>query len=225
MTINQSPCQGVDKYSRIIWDYLHVNHELHGADLILVLGSHDQRVAEWASEVFRNRLAPLIFVSGGRGKITKDQSLSEAEAFKGVLKTKGISPNSILIEDKSTNTGENIVNTKKLLKSRGVKVNKIIIVTKPYKERRDYATALKQWRGVQFQITSPRLTYDEYFDTYPRFGLTRQEAIALMVGDLQRIKEYPKLGFQIPQDMPDGVWEAFQALVKLGYTKHLIKPS
>lgn len=43
-----------------------------------------------------------------------------------------------------------------------------------------------------------------------------------MVGDLQRIKEFPKLGFQIEQDIPSDVWEAFEALVARGYDKYLL---
>lgn len=44
-----------------------------------------------------------------------------------------------------------------------------------------------------------------------------------MVGDLQRIKEYPKQGFQIEQEIPDEVWRAYEELVKLGYTQFLMK--
>lgn len=43
-----------------------------------------------------------------------------------------------------------------------------------------------------------------------------------MVGDLQRIKEYPAKGFQIPQEIPDNVWSAYEKLGCVGYTSHLI---
>jgi hypothetical protein len=43
-----------------------------------------------------------------------------------------------------------------------------------------------------------------------------------MVGDLQRIRLYPEKGFQIHQDIPDDVWDAYEELVKAGYTKYLI---
>jgi hypothetical protein len=43
-----------------------------------------------------------------------------------------------------------------------------------------------------------------------------------MVGDLQRIKLYPERGFQIYQDIPDDVWQAYEKLVGMGYTKHLV---
>ena len=43
-----------------------------------------------------------------------------------------------------------------------------------------------------------------------------------MVGDLQRIKLYPALGYQIAQEIPDEVWSAFEGLVRAGFDKYLI---
>ena len=44
-----------------------------------------------------------------------------------------------------------------------------------------------------------------------------------MAGDLQRIKLYAQKGFQIPQEIPINVWDAYEKLVETGYTKHLVK--
>jgi hypothetical protein len=44
-----------------------------------------------------------------------------------------------------------------------------------------------------------------------------------MVGDLQRLREYPARGYQIPQAIPAAVWKAFERLVELGYTKHVME--
>src|SRR3989338_5454204 len=44
-----------------------------------------------------------------------------------------------------------------------------------------------------------------------------------MVGDMQRIKEYPAKGFQIEQGIPNEVWQAYEFLVAQGYNKRLIK--
>ena len=45
-----------------------------------------------------------------------------------------------------------------------------------------------------------------------------------MVGDLQRIRVYAERGFQIPQEIPANVWSAYEKLVALGYTAHLVDP-
>ena len=44
-----------------------------------------------------------------------------------------------------------------------------------------------------------------------------------MVGDLQRILIYPARGFQIPQDVPEDVLDAYRQLVTAGYDKYLVK--
>ena len=54
---------------------------------------------------------------------------------------------------------------------------------------------MKQWPAddVNVQVTSPKLDYDEYFTD----ELDKTQIIDTMVGDLQRIIEYPKLGYQV----------------------------
>lgn len=213
-----------DKLAQVIWEYLKLDQKLEKADLIFVLGSHDTRVADRAAEVFKEGLAPIIVITGGYGKLTKEiWNQTEAQKFRDILIQKGVFENAIYLEEESTNTGENIAYTKKLLRKNNIKANSLILVTKPYKERRDYATMKKQWSEMDFQVTSPNLSYAEYFNAYPMFGLSRDDMIALMVGDLQRIKVYPRKGFQIKQDIPGEVWNAFEQLVKLGYDKYLVK--
>lgn len=80
---------------------------------------------------------------------------------------------------------------------------------------------MKQWPGTMKSIlvTSPGIPFDQY----PTNTLILEAIVHTMVGDLQRIIEYPKLGFQIEQDVPKEVMEAFEELIKAGYTNHLIK--
>jgi hypothetical protein len=44
-----------------------------------------------------------------------------------------------------------------------------------------------------------------------------------MIGDLQRIIEYPNKGFHIYQEVPKEVFEAYEELIAKGFTKHLIR--
>lgn len=210
--------------AKILWNYHRLNQTPRKADLILVLGSHDLRVAERGAELFLNGYAPRILFSGGLGKLTKDMGqLSEANKFAKVAIDKGVPADSILVEDKSTNSGENIQFCYKLLTEKGLIPKKMILVQKPYMERRSYATFLKQWperTKPVIMVTSPQLSFEDYC-----MGgeIPVGEVIDLMVGDLQRIREYPEKGFQIPQEIPEDVWAAYEELVKMGYTKHLIK--
>ncbi len=210
----------IDKLAKIIWNYHLLRQQVKKADCILVLGSHDTRVAERGAKLYLKGFAPLIVFSGRKGELTRRSfKRSEAETFAKVAGEMGVPKNKIIIENKSTNTGENIIFTKRLLKKLKLCPKSIILVQKPYMERRTYATFKKLWPKVKFYVTSPIITYEKY----PNKEIFKREFLNVMIGDLQRIKIYPKMGFQIKQTIPKIVWNAYKQLVKLGYNKHLIK--
>jgi uncharacterized SAM-binding protein YcdF (DUF218 family) len=207
-----------------VWNYHQLNHPLRRADAILVLCSHDMRVAERGAELFLAGWAPLLIFSGGLGSITKQLwKESEADQFARVAERMGVPRDHILIENQSTNTGENVVFTKRLLASKDIDITTFILVQKPYMERRTYATFCKQWPGKDLLVTSPQVSLDEYLNHYSNEALSADDVISIMVGDLQRIREYPKLGYQISQDIPADVWDAYEQLVKAGYDRHLLR--
>jgi uncharacterized SAM-binding protein YcdF (DUF218 family) len=217
MSINNEEIKGLAKR---IWDYHHLNHDLLKSDVILVLGSHDTRVAERAAELFLAGYAPVIIFSGGLGRLTKELwDKSEAEVFADIAIKMGVPAGNIIIENQSTNTGENILFTKKLLAERGIDFHSLILVQKPYMERRAYATFKKLWPEKDCIVTSPQISFDNYAKGEDCYN----ELINIMVGDLQRIKMYPDKGFQIEQDIPVDVWLAYEKLVLAGYNTHLIK--
>lgn len=202
-----------------LWDYHHTNQVPEKSDCILALGSHDLRVAERAAELYLDGFAPLLIMSGGLGNFTKDMwTEKEADKFAAIAIQKGVPENAILIENKSTNTGENILFTQKLLEEKGMYPQSFIVVQKPYMERRSYATFKKHWPDRSLIVTSPQISFKEY----PTQEISMEKVINIMVGDLQRIKIYPEKGFQIYQEIPPEVWNAFEKLVALGFGKHLI---
>ena len=206
--------------AQIIWDYHHLNHTLEKSDLILALGSNDIRVAEYAADVYLQGFAPLLMFSGNVGMLTRDQfSKPEAEVFADIAKQKGVPENAIILEPESTNTGENIDFSRRILAERGIDPNSIILVQKPYMERRAYATFRQRWPEKNPIVASPPISFSDY----PNEILPLEKVINIMVGDLQRIKFYPSLGFQIAQEIPDEVWQAYEQLVELGYDQHLMK--
>ncbi|MCX7711675.1 MAG: YdcF family protein, partial [Clostridia bacterium] len=60
----------IDHQARIVWDYMKMNHPLEKADCIIVLGSHDTRVAKRGAEIFLQGWAPYILFSGYLGALT-----------------------------------------------------------------------------------------------------------------------------------------------------------
>lgn len=161
----------------------------------------------------------MIF-SGGLGRLTLGLfEKPEAELFADIAIQKGVPNDRIIIENASTNTGENVDFTRKLLAEKKLNFESFILIQKPYMERRTLATFMKRWPEKKFIVSSPQIPFDQY----PTKEIAREHVINIMVGDLQRIKEYPKRGFQVPQEIPDDVWDAYEKLVALGFDKHLIK--
>ncbi len=202
-----------------IWDYHHVHHTLVKSDCILTLGSHDTRVAERAAELYHQGWAPLLVFAGGLGRLTEGMwTETEADLFARIAVEKGVPEDAILIENRSTNTGENIQLVQQLLAEKNRHPQTFILVQKPYMERRSFATFARHWTGKRFVVTSPQIPFEEY----PTAEIPLEHVINIMVGDLQRIRIYPEKGFQIYQEIPDDVWHAYEQLVALGFDKQLI---
>lgn len=209
--------------AQTIWDYHLLHHAIAPADAILVLCSHDTAVAARGAQLWLDGWAPRLIYSGGLGSITRQMwSEPEADQFARIAVGMGVPAEGILIENQSTNTGENVRFTRRLLEQQGIDAARFILVQKPYMERRSYATFEKVWPGKELIVTSPPASFEEYLAKYSNQALSDEDVINIMIGDLQRIRLYPRMGFQIEQDIPEAVWAAFEALVALGYDTRLI---
>lgn len=206
-----------------LWRYHLMNHRLERADAILVLCSHDLRVAERGAQLLLDGWSPLLIFSGGLGSITRRMwGEPEADKFAKVALRMGVPRERMLVENRSTNTGENVLFTRALLAERRIDPEKFILVQKPYMERRSYATFRKLWPEKRVIVTSPQASFDEYLARYSNDDLTSDDVVSIMAGDLQRIRVYARKGFQIEQEIPEDVWAAYEGLVAAGYDRHLI---
>jgi uncharacterized SAM-binding protein YcdF (DUF218 family) len=206
-------------HSSILWNFMTLNHKLEKADLIFVLCSHDLRIAKFAAELWHKKYSKLILFSGGLNFFTRTIfSKSEAEEFAKVAIEEGVDPDKILIESKSKNTGENIQFSKILLNELNLFPKKIIAVQKPSMTLRVSLALNKQWNDIEFLISSPNYNLIQG----PNEKVSMNILINEIVGDFQRIIEYPKMGFQTSIEIPEEAKKAFNFLVDQGYTLHLI---
>jgi len=208
--------------AKTLWDYNQLNKPMRKSDFIFVMCSYNLAVAEHAYILFRQRMGDFVVLSGGiahQGDLVETPwDEAEAIAFRDRMIEIGMEPSKIIIEDKATNCGENVQFTKALLEDRDPPLTTGIVVQKPYMERRAFATVEKQWPEIQWQVSSPNISYDDYINDNDE-----ERLINILVGDTQRVIEYAKSGYQTVQDMPDDVKQAMETLIKKGYTKHLIK--
>jgi len=206
--------------AKILWDYLKLDQPLKRCDCVIAMGSHDLRVAEFAAELINKNWSPLLVCSGGLGRLTSEiWQESEASKFAEIALSAGVRKEQILIEDRSSNTGENILFTRKLLVDRKIFIKSAILVHKPYMERRALATVQRYWPELQVVISSPRISFEEYAtDEIPFDEITQ-----IMAGDFQRILVYPEKGFQTKQEVTPEAFKAFDLLRINGYSKYLIE--
>ena len=104
-----------------------------------------------------------------------------------------------------------------------LKHERILGVHQPFMERRICAAMGVYWPEQSFRVTSPQVTIAEYLREAERQGMTREGSISVIVGDFQRMDLYARLGYQLPQEIPEQAWEAFRQLVDMGYDKQLAK--
>jgi len=206
--------------ARKLWNYLRMDQPLKKCDCVIAMGSHDIRVAKHAAKLILYEWAPVLVCSGGLGRLTRESwTESEAAKFRQEALRAGVPEERILLEDHSTNTGENLRFSRMLLETHGLQVHSAILVHKPYMERRAFATARQIWPELDVVTTSPPIP----FDTYPTLEIPLDDLIQIMVGDFQRVIIYPQTGFQIPQSVSTQVSDAFQFLVNRGFTNHMVK--
>ncbi|WP_189271882.1 YdcF family protein [Kitasatospora griseola] len=196
-----------------------MHHDLRPCSVAVGLGSHDLGVADTAADLYHRGLAPLIVFTGATSSTTRAlMPRGEAVHYKERALELGVPDSAILVEPRARNTGENIRFARALLEEAGANVSSVLLVSKPYEERRAYATARKLWPEADVVSASAPQTFQEYLSS---IGDDRK-VIDMLVGALQRLAVYPQYGFMVSQPIPDVVLNAYRRLVGSGYTSRLI---
>lgn len=204
----------------LIWNYHQVHHELRACDAAIGLGSHDLGVATYAADLYRQGFYPILVFSGANSPTTTVRfPRGEAVHYQEHAVALGVPAEAILIEPAAKNTGQNIQLSRDLLNRADVQASSVLLISKPYMQRRAYATCLQLWPEVEPVCTSEPLKFEDYMTSIGNAKLV----FDMLVGDLQRVIEYPKQGFAIEQDVPDDVLEAYDRLIQAGYTSRLIQ--
>ncbi|MER5690064.1 YdcF family protein [Streptomyces sp. NPDC002205] len=202
-----------------LWEFQQMDHEPRPCSVGIGLGSHDLGVADVTANLYRRGMFPLIVFTGATSRTTRDRMpRGEAEHYRERALGLGVPASAILVEPKARNTGENIDFARGLLAERGIDVSSVLLVSKPYEERRAYATARRLWPEVEIVSASAPMTLSEYADSIgdPRLVLD------MLVGAQQRLLIYPEQGFMIRQEVPDSVAAAYEHLCSEGFTSRLV---
>ncbi|MFC9947273.1 YdcF family protein [Streptomyces pratensis] len=204
--------------ARVLWDYHQMHHKLRPCSVAIGLGSHDLGVADTAADLYKRGMAPLIVFTGATSPTTREQMpRGEAVHYRERALELGVPSSAVLVELNARNTGDNIRLSRRLLEEAGVGVTSVLLISKPYEERRAYATARQLWPAVDIVSASASVVFDDYVGSIGSVSLV----IDMMVGALQRILIYPAQGFLVNQPVPRDVAEAYDRLCLAGFTARL----
>ncbi|MFI1247908.1 YdcF family protein [Streptomyces anulatus] len=205
--------------ARRIWSYHQMGHALKPCSVAIGLGSHDLGVADTSVDLYKRGLVPLLLFTGATSPTTRERMpRGEAVHYRERAVELGVPGSAVLVEPRARNTGENIRFARDVLEKEGVEVASVLLISKPYEERRAYATARKLWPEVEIVSASTPMTLDEYVNSIGDARLV----IDMLVGALQRLMIYPDQGFMIRQPVPAHVSEAYQRLRQAGFTSRLL---
>ncbi|MEU6702464.1 YdcF family protein [Streptomyces wuyuanensis] len=205
--------------AQLLWDYHQMHHEPRPCSVAIGLGSHDLGVADTTVDLYKRGMAPLILFTGATSPTTQDRMpRGEAVHYRERALELGVPASAILVEPTARNTGENIRFSRALLAKWGIDVASVLLVSKPYEERRAYATARKLWPEVEIVSASAPMTLAEYVDSIQNARLV----LDMLVGAQQRLLIYPEQGFMIRQAIPETVTAAYDRLRSDGFTSRLI---
>ncbi len=203
----------------LIWNYHQMGHEQRPCSAAIGLGSHDLGVATAAADLYRAGLFKVVVFSGGNSPTTRARfPRGEAVHYREHALSLGVPDEAVLVESKAANTGQNITFSRELLAKASIRVESLLLISKPYMERRSYATCRKLWPEVDVVCASEPLELDDYIKSIGDEKLV----VDMLVGDLQRVIEYPKLGFAVEQEVPADVYDAYERLVRAGFDSRLV---
>ena len=204
---------GIDRGSEpyrlgeVLWNYLRVPPgrteyipERPADVLIMVLGSPDLTVAEYAANLLKEGVADTAVVSGGC--FIPGTSRLEADIIADRMMAQGVCGSKLIREALSQNTSEHFLRTEMLLRNSGRvglenQPKFVILVTTPVAERRALATGRWRWKASHFWIAGIPETYDTYMDRNDC-----ELALGRMVGEIDRIRTYPEFEYMTPPDEP-----------------------
>ncbi|GHG29651.1 YdcF family protein [Streptomyces zaomyceticus] len=203
-----------------LWDYHQMGHTPRPCSVAIGLGSHDLGVADAAVDLYKRGMAPLIMFTGATSPTTRERMpRGEAVHYRERAIELGVPASAVIVEPRARNTGENIRFSRDLLAEGGIEVSSVLLISKPYEERRAYATARKLWLEVEIVSASSPLTLQDYVDS---IGDARM-VIDMLVGALQRLLIYPEQGFMISQTVGPEVLASYARLCRGGFTSRLLR--
>ena len=199
----------------VIWSYMSATKSLGKSDAVVVCCSYDLRVCDHACELIDSGYSDTLVLSGKAGNWTRHiWNETEAQIFYERAISNGIDEEKIFLEPEATNFGENITFSRALIPD----AKTVTFISKPNSLLRVKLTAEAKWPEITSYVSCPDIAFpNEVSNMIGVLGILNE-----MVGDIERIQRYPGLGYQVPHVLPKQIVNAWEYLIKQGFTGHLM---
>jgi uncharacterized SAM-binding protein YcdF (DUF218 family) len=183
--------QGARGSDEEIRRYVMVKTPLEPADLAFVFGTRhgitnfaDEIAGYWQKHVF-----PWIFIAGGP---TKGQTVPESETLKDSLVHRGVPPDRIICERRSTNTGENVEFSLPIIDQHfGIQNIRSLIAVGKISSSRRYLMTLERYLPGRKKMILPI----NYFSVPEHEWTNDPEFKSRVLAEWEKIPRYEQMGF------------------------------
>lgn len=184
-----------------LWGFLSVHDPLEPSDAIFLFGGPYAEAATQAARLYQRGLAPTILVTGNRGTGSGHfEGNSEAEYFGRRIIEQGIDRSAVILEERATNTGENVSFGMAALCAVRPPPRQLIIIASPAHLRRCVATFAKQFPDLKILSCPPPGQPSHFAQQY-----SRRRVAERLVEEVDRLRRYPSLGYIATVLIPDHV--------------------
>lgn len=175
----------MDNYAKIT-EYIFLPSRYRQTDLIFIFGTrHTEKIVAKVKSLYSKGLTNYVLVTGGINKITGE---NEAECLAKALTRAKIPKSKILIENKSTNSLENVLYAKEILIKNKLlhQIKSITVISKNYHIRRALMTLKKHFpKGIEFYLNSISV-----FNINKNNWLKSELGKKYVLGEYTKIQEY-----------------------------------
>jgi uncharacterized SAM-binding protein YcdF (DUF218 family) len=184
---------------------------------VIGFGTFDLALPVFCAEAFFRYRAKRIIFTGGIGAGTADLGKPEADAWAeaAMAAHPTLRREQLILENRSTNTAENIRFTAELLAHEypnfqfGAGLDHAVVVASPSRLRRVKLTLQHLQPRLRVTRALPPVDFDREFAEHERKGIPY---LAHLCGELDRIVSYPARGWIAEEKLPTNIAEAHTVL-------------
>ena len=189
---------------KIILQYLAIKNPLQKCEVIFLMGGASLLSAQKAAQLLKEGWGKKIICVSLYGKFSAPEWKNrggDSGMFHEELLRLGIKEQDMIFTSQSTNTLEEVVYGKLFLEKHKLDLKKIIVVSRPFHQRRCDATWTKQWPQIHL-INCPA---DEIYEV-------TVSILMRVIGEIDRLRIYAQKGDISYQKIPEDVENEYKRI-------------